>query len=101
MRRVYIVRMLRLFLSSCVLSIFALGVTLWFIGREVWVVKVFTNGPHDFLGHARYLVYAFVHTHFVVQFLAFVALVASIYIAHTIARVVQMQIADGSKPRVA
>lgn len=101
MRRVYIVRILRPFLSSSALSIFALMLTLWFIGREVWVAKVFTNGPHDFFGHAGYLIYAFAHTHFVVQFLALVVLVSSIYIVHTIAHTVQMQITDGSKPKVA
>jgi hypothetical protein len=59
---------------------------LWGIGREVWVARVFANGPQDFIGHAFYLTYAFEHTRLVVQSLTLLTLASVIYIAREIGR---------------
>jgi hypothetical protein len=65
---------------------------LWGIGREVWVAKVFTNGPQDFFGHLSYLTYAFVHTRLVVQGLVLLTIVSLVYLAretaHSLTRLV-------------
>jgi hypothetical protein len=86
MRRVRIVRVLRILFSNTVLAAVAATAALWGIGREVWVAKVFANGPHDFFGHAAYLVYAFEHTHLTVQLLSLITLAALITLARETAR---------------
>ena len=88
MRRVRTIRMLNAAFSLTTLSAAAGVLALWGIGREVWVAKVFANGPQDTLGHAFYLVYAFLHTQFLVQALTLVALVSVVYIARAMARVI-------------
>ncbi len=87
MRRVYTISILRPFVSNAVLAFVVLGLALWGIGREVWVAKVFANGPQDFFGHAEYMLYAFDHTRLVVQALSLVVLAAVVYLARESARV--------------
>jgi hypothetical protein len=58
----------------------------WGIGREVWVARVFANGPQDFFGQAFYLVYAFEQTSLVVQMLAIFTIASCIYLAREMAR---------------
>ena len=59
---------------------------LYGLGREVWVARVFANGPQGFVGHALYLVYALEHTRFVVQALALLCIGSVIYLARETAR---------------
>lgn len=88
MRRVRTIRLLRPFSSGFTVVCLLLVVTLWGIGREVWVARVFANGPQDFFGHALYFAYAFEHTRMVVQALALVCAASVIYLARETARLV-------------
>jgi hypothetical protein len=85
MKRVRRISWLRLVISGVVFAIALALLALYAIGREVWVAKVFENGPQDPEGHFLYFVYAFEHTRFVVQALVIVALGSFIYLAKEIA----------------
>lgn len=90
MRRVYTVRALRPLISGGALAAFVLVVALWGIGREVWVARVFNNMPHsaDIVALGQFWVYAFVHTHVIVQILVLMVAVATVYLARVTARLI-------------
>ncbi len=88
MRRVRRISILRIIISGSVFFIALALLALYGIGREVWVAKVFSNGPQDPLGHALYLIYAFEHTRFVVQALVVVCVGSVIYLAREAARLI-------------
>ena len=88
MRSVRRVRILRFVFSSITASCILLLLALWGIGREVWVARVFQNGPQNFIGHSFYLVYAFEHTRLVVQSLVLLTFASLIYLAREIARAI-------------
>ncbi len=97
MRRVRMISFARPLCSSEAFAALLLVAALWAIGREVWVAKVFSNGPHDFAGHAEYLVYAFEHTRLVVQALVLVTLGATVYLAQATARVLTAHFVPGGQ----
>lgn len=86
MRRVRIIRMLRIFISGATLATLVFVFALWITSREVWVAKVFANGPQDLFGQAGYLLYAFGQTQVVVQALVVATLVSLAYLARAAAR---------------
>ncbi len=86
MRRVRRISWLRIVVSGGVFAFGVAGIALWGIGKEVWVAKVFENGPQDFFGHLRYLVYAFLHTRFVVQGLVVITVASFLFFAREIVR---------------
>lgn len=86
MRRVHIMRILGLIISTAVLAILTFVLALYGIGREVWVAQVFANGPQDFIGHFTYLAHAFGHTRVIVQALALLSFAAFIYLARATLR---------------
>jgi hypothetical protein len=86
MRRVRLIRVLGLIISTAVLAVITFVLALYSIGREVWVARVFANGPQDFTGHALYLVYAFLHTRFIVQILAVLSFISFLYLLRVTAR---------------
>lgn len=86
MRRVHTIRVLRAFISLDTLVALVFAAALYGIGREVFVAKVFANGPQDLAGHLQYLSYAFVHTRVIVQALTLTALVSVVYLARETAR---------------
>ena len=88
MRRIYLIRMLRVIVSGSVAACLILLLSLWGIGREVWVAKVFTNGPQDFVGHLRYLLYAFSDTRISVQVLTLLTAASCIWLAREVARLI-------------
>lgn len=88
MRRVRIIRVLKPIISYSALAAVVCVLALWGIGREVWVARVFSNGPQSFIGHSLYLVYAFEHTRLVVQSLTLITLASAIYLAREVARAV-------------
>ena len=88
MRRVHLAYILKSILSSAALAAGICILSLWGIGREVWVARVFTNGPQSFIGHAFYLVYAFEHTRLVVQSLCLLTLASLLYLAREVARAI-------------
>ena len=81
MRRVHRIRVLRTVFSGAAAAALLGLCALWGIAREVWVAKVFANGPQDFLGRAGYLTYAFAHTRLVVQALTLATLASLLYLA--------------------
>lgn len=88
MQRVHRIKWLRLVISGGVFAVALALLALYGLGREVWVAKVFTNGPQDFAGHALYFLYAFEHTRFVVQGLILVCLASFVFLAREVARAV-------------
>jgi len=74
MRRVRLIRILLLILSTATLAVLTAVAALWGIGREVWVARVFENGPQDFFGRMGYFWYAFLHTRLIVQALVVLTL---------------------------
>lgn len=88
MRRVRIIRVLKPIISSAALAAVICVLALWGIGREVWVARVFTNGPQSFFGHSLYLVYAFEHTRLVVQSLTILVVASFVYLAREVAKAV-------------
>ena len=86
MRRIRTIRVLKFIFSNAVLALFASGLALWGIGREVWVVRVFQNAPTDLAGAVRFYIYAFEHTRFTVQVLSLITLAALITLAREAAR---------------
>ena len=86
MRRVYIIRVFRPFISLETLAVLALAAALWGIGSEVWVAQVFQNAPADFINLPNFYVAAFSHTHIVVQALLVLTLISLVYLARETAR---------------
>ena len=86
MRRVHAIRVLRFVFSGFTVGCVLLAIALWGIGREVWVARVFANGPRDLVGHAFYLAYAFEHTRIIVQSLTLITLASVIYLARETVR---------------
>ncbi len=86
MRRVHAIRILALILSTVTFAALAFVAAMWGIGREVWVARVFENGPQDPLGRAGYLWYAFLHTRFIVQALVVLTIGSLALLARETAR---------------
>ena len=81
MRRVHLIRILGLVISTGTLAILTLVFALWGIGREVWVARVFQNAPTDFVHLPNFFINAFGHTRLIVQALAILTFVSSVYLA--------------------
>lgn len=92
MRRVYIMYALRPLVSAGALAVLVLTGALWGIGREVWVAHVLNNMPKftQVTALSRFWVYAFLHTHIIVQVLVLMSVFAIVYLAHTIARLIPL-----------
>ena len=86
MRRVRIIRILGLLLSTAVLSVLTLVATLLGIGREVWVARVFQNAPADILHLPNFFGAAFMHTHVIVQALVVFTLASLVFLVREIVR---------------
>lgn len=86
MRRVRRVYYLRPVVSGSTLSVLIALFSLYGIGREVWVARVFENAPSDFFAIVRFLAYAFQHTDLVVQILALLTLISVAYLARETAK---------------
>ncbi len=81
MRRVHLIRILGLIISTSVLAILTLVLALWGIGREVWVARVFQNAPTDFIHIPNFFIAAFGHTRLVVQVLALLTFASFVHLA--------------------
>ncbi len=88
MRRVRLIRILGLIISTVVLAVLTLVVTLWGIGREVWVARVFQNAPADILHLPNFFITAFTHTRFIVQALAVLTLASFVFLIRELVRLV-------------
>lgn len=86
MRRVRLIRVLRLVISTVVLAVLAFVAALWGIGREVWVAHVLQNAPTRLQDAPSFYMAAFLHTHFIVQVLTVLTLASFLYLIVEIAR---------------
>lgn len=80
MRRVHTVHALRPLTTTTALSTLALLLSLWGIGKQVWVAQVVNNMPSDGVAVARFMLAAFTHTEFVVQALVVLAFAAALWL---------------------
>ena len=82
MRRVHLLRILGLIISTAMLAVLTFIAALWGVGREVWVARVFQNMPPvgNFISFASFWLAAFIHTRFIVQVLVLLTLVSLIYL---------------------
>ncbi len=88
MRRVRLIRILALVISTATFAALAFLAALWSIGREVWVARVFENMPPlreggTFLG---FWLSAFLNTHFLVQVLTLLTLLSLFFLVREIFR---------------
>ena len=88
MQRVYLIRALRLAISSSVFSTLVTVLALWGIGREVWVARVLQNAPANPLNAPLFYLLAFDHTRLAVQILIVLALLAFAFLVREIARAI-------------
>lgn len=88
MRRIHLIRILGLVISTGALAIVTLILALWGIGREVWVARVFQNAPTDFIHIPNFFIAAFGHTRLVVQVLALLTFASFVYLAKKTARLI-------------
>ena len=92
MKRVRRMRILLLILSTVVFATLTAVAALWGSGREVWVARVFENGPQDLSGRIEYLFYAFAHTRLIVQALSLLTLGSFVFLLREIIRAVSGRI---------
>ncbi|MDE1919530.1 MAG: hypothetical protein KGH56_02400 [Patescibacteria group bacterium] len=88
MRRVRLIRILGLIISTAVLAALTFIAALWGIGREVWVARVFENAPIDTAYLPSFFLAAFLHTRLIVQVLSVLTLASLIYLISEVARFV-------------
>lgn len=90
MRRVRIAYYLNILLSGTTLAGALLLSSLYLIGREVWVAKVFENMPSitEAAALVTFFVRAFMTTDFIVQALVMLALSAGIVFARSVGKMV-------------
>ena len=89
MRRVHLLRILGLIISTGMLAALTLVAALWGVGREVWVARVFENMPQSgsILALASFWLAAFIHTQLIVQVLTLLTITSFIFLAREITRV--------------
>lgn len=84
MRRVRLIRILALILSTGVLAALTVCAALWGIGKEVWVARVLENAPSDPSDLPRFYLAAFLHARLVVQALSLLTLASLALLAREI-----------------
>lgn len=86
MRRIRVIRILALVISTATLAVLAFSASLWGIGREVWVARVFENAPADLASAPRFFIDAFVHTSFIVKTLIVLAIISFAFLVRETVR---------------
>jgi len=82
MRRVYFVHAVRPFVSNTAGAFVLLGISLYLLGREVFVAQVFRNMPAaDPAAMLSFMEAAFLNTNFVVQTLTVLAVIGGLWLA--------------------
>lgn len=87
MRRVRLIRILGLIISTAVFAGLTFGAALWGIGREVWVARVFQNAPADVAHLPGFFLAAFLQTRLVVQVLALLTFASLLFLVREVVRV--------------
>lgn len=90
MRRVRFVHAVRL-ASSLVAAFALLGISLYLLGRQVFVAQVMRNMPADAAAMLRFFEAAFLNTTFLVQALTVLALLAGLWLLRECARLVTLE----------
>lgn len=88
MRRVHLIRILQLVISTVVLVVLTLVVALWGIGKEVWVARVFENAPSNAGDLPNFYIAAFSHARFIVQVLTILTLASFVFLAREVVRLI-------------
>lgn len=88
MRRVRLIRLLALVVSTATLAALTFTAALWGIGREVWVARILQNAPADFASVPSFYIAAFIHTNFLIQVLTLLTLTSLVFLVREIARAV-------------
>ena len=86
MRRVHLIRILGLVISTGMLAMLTFVLALWGIGKEVWVARVLENAPTDFSHLPSFFFVAFSHTSFLVQVLIILTLISLLFLIRELAR---------------
>lgn len=88
MRRVRLIRILALIISTATLAALTALAALWGIGREVWVARIFENMPQtsDLGAFLSFWFSAFLETHLLVQILTVLTLVSVFFLGRELAR---------------
>lgn len=89
MRRVHLIRILKLVISTAIFAMLAFGATLWGIGREVWVARVFQNAPAEPGNLFAFYLSAFTHTRLIVQILIVLTLLSLSFLVRETIRLAQ------------
>lgn len=92
MRRVRTIHALRSASTGAGASILLLILSLYLIGREVWVARVWHNMPSiaDVGSFATFFTYAFTHTRLSVQVLTLLAIFALLWLARECIRLISV-----------
>lgn len=99
MRRVRLTRILLLIISTATLATLAFIATLWGIGREVWIARIFENAPADPWRLLAFYLAAFLNTSLVVQALTLLTLASLVYLIVETARFLSSFFPPASNPR--
>ncbi len=88
MRRVRLIRILALIISTAMLAVLTAVAALWGIGREVWVAHVFQNMPSmsNIGALLNFWVSAFLNTHLIVQALTVLTFISLLFLARETTR---------------
>ena len=86
MRRIRLLRILGLVISTGMLAVLTLILALWGIGKEVWVARVSQNAPEDIIRLPDFFFSAFGSTRLVVQALALLSFASFVYLARATVR---------------
>lgn len=86
MRRVRVIRILALIISTATLAILTTIAGLWGIGKEVWVAQVLQNDPDDIFELPWFYLGAFWHTSIVVQILIVLTFISFIFLVREFVR---------------
>lgn len=89
MRRVRTIHAIESAASGAGASIVLLAASLYFIGREVWVARVWENMPNLMHVNAfiNFFTYAFLHTNIFVQVLILITIFAGVWFVREFVRV--------------
>lgn len=88
MRRVHLIRILQLIISTAVFALLTFVVAIWGIGKEVWVARVFQNAPPNLGDLPDFYIAAFMHTNIIVQVLTVCTLLSLIFLVRETVRLV-------------
>ena len=95
MRRVRLIRILALIISTAMLAVLTTIAGLWGIGKEVWVAQVLQNDPDDLFELPWFYLNAFWHTSVLVQALIVLTLVSLFFLARETLRFLTLSFTSG------